>query len=136
MSNQKKSSDSFIRIAIAAVVIHFIVNAVHGAAHGGVEVWLPMWKNAVVFLMIILAPPAGLVLIWRGKPSAGYGLLTASMAGSLAFGVWHHFVAMSSDHVSQIPEGAWGLVFIASSWALAVSEIAGTAIGIIGLRRN
>ena len=123
-----------LNVGLAVVVAHVVVNVVHGMAHGAVEVWLPAWKNVIVLLMVLIGPVAGLALAWRGKAAVGYGLLAVTMAGSLAFGVWHHFIAMSSDHVSQIPEGAWGSAFIASSWALAISEVAGAAVGAVGWR--
>ena len=129
------AQESLLNVALAIVVAHVAVNVIHGLAHGAVEVWLPAWKNVVVLLMILIGPPVGLALAWRGHAAAGYGLLTLTMAGSLAFGVWHHFIAMSPDHVSQIPDGAWGAAFIASSWALALSELAGAAIGVVGWRR-
>ena len=135
MDGQRLGKSRLLKIALGVVVAHVAVNVVHGLAHGALEVLLPAWKNGVVLFMILIGPPAGLTLAWRGRPAAGYGLLTVTMAGSLTFGIWHHFIAMSLYHVSQIPEGAWGTAFIASSWALAISEFAGAVVGVIGWRR-
>jgi hypothetical protein len=52
------------------------------------------------------------------------------MFGSLLFGVYYHFVAVSPDHVSHLPEGDAQGVFIVTAILLAISEAAGTAFGI------
>ncbi len=51
------------------------------------------------------------------------------MIGSLGFGVYFHFIAVSNDHVSHLPEGDARGLFVVTAVLLVVVEAAGAAFG-------
>jgi hypothetical protein len=75
-------------------------------------------------------PIAAAALYWTRWQRFGALLLTVSMTGSFLFGVYHHFVAVSPDHVSHLPEGDARGLFIATAILLAAVEAAGIAFGV------
>ncbi len=56
------------------------------------------------------------------------------MAGSLIFGVYYHFVAVSADHVSHLPPGEAQGLFRLTALLLAATETFGLAFGLLGLQ--
>jgi hypothetical protein len=68
-------------------------------------------------------------------PRAGAWLLLLSMAASLAFGAYYHFLAIGPDNVGSISSGSWGTVFLASSVLLVLIEALGVGAGIALLRK-
>ena len=121
------------RNAIAATVlvaVHHAIAFAHGEAHSRLGVDLALWQWAYVYLVVTLAPIVAAGLYWTRWQRVGALVLTVSMLGSLLFGVYHHFVAVSPDHVSHLPEGDAQGLFVATAILLAVSEAAGTAFGI------
>jgi hypothetical protein len=51
------------------------------------------------------------------------------MVGSLIFEGYHHFLAMSPDHVSQVPAGPWGDTFRFTAIASVITEVLACAAG-------
>src|SRR5215475_11794704 len=92
-------------LAILAVVAHAIVAWFHGDAHRQLGVGLNDWQRVFVDVVILAAPVVAVVLVWTRAARWGYLLLAAAMAGALVFGVYHHFIAISPDHVAHLPEG-------------------------------
>ncbi len=120
------------RIAIAAtaiVLLHQVIATVHGLAHRELGVGLDPWQQAFVGVVITLAPLVALVLYWTRYAPAGALLLGFSMAASLAFGVFFHFIAMSSDHVSHLPDGDAQGLFVLTAILLIPSEMLGAGFG-------
>jgi hypothetical protein len=120
-----------IRYATIVVVIHAVVVALHGLAHEKISVPLSPLQSLVVSLIIVLAPIAAMVLLWtpfRSIRSIGGWLLFSSMAGALLFGLYHHFIAISPDHVSQIPFEDWGVLFHITAVLLLLIEGLGCGI--------
>jgi hypothetical protein len=63
-------------------------------------------------------------------------LLTASMLGSLLFGIYYHFIADTIDHVAHVAHREplfWSQMFVATSYLLAITEAAGVVVGSLGL---
>ena len=118
--------------AIWLIIAHALVSALHGAAHQRLDVPLsPSQKLFVVVVIIVLPLVAGL-LLWKKQHLSGALLLLGSMAGSLVFGVYNHFVASSPDHVSHVAiaaTGGWVTVFQVTAALLAVVEAFGCLIG-------
>ena len=123
------------RAVLAAIVlIHLIVSFVHGAAHTGARVFLPLAGNLFVYIVILAGPLAGLVLsVWR--PQAGAALVSLTMAGAFAFGVINHFIIPGSDHVTHVARD-WQSLFATTAVLLAIIEAAGTAVGFRLARRR
>jgi hypothetical protein len=69
----------------------------------------------------------------KGRVQAGAAALAASMAGSFAFGLYYHFVAISADHVLHLPAGSdptWAAIFRLSAVLMAVAEALGALAGV------
>jgi hypothetical protein len=65
-------------------------------------------------------------------------LLAGSMAGSMLFGIYYHFLEISPDHVSRVgalPQKFWALIFKISAVLLALVEAAGVWAGMRVLRK-
>ena len=119
------------------VFIHLAVVLVHGAAHRQLGVDLELWQNVFVWIVILIGPLAALAMInLPGQRRKGFCLLLVTMAGSLLFGVYFHFVGESFDHVSHREHSMWGTTFTATAVLLAVVEAVGCWIGFRGLRAN
>ena len=118
------------------VLGNLLVNIAHGEAHRQLEIMLSPNDETFVYSVIVFCPLAAAILMLVSRRRWGPLLLTLSMAGSLLFGGFKHFVAMSSDHVSQVPEGTWGTVFVVTSYLLLVAEALGVIVGIHLLRRD
>lgn len=119
------------------IIIHALVSALHGAAHEQLDVPLSTFQNLYVLLVIVIAPVVAWLLLWRKQFLAGAVLLLCSMAGSLFFGVYNHFVASSPDHVSHVAaaaSGIWVVVFQVTAALLAVVEAFGCLVGVWLLR--
>ena len=69
-------------------------------------------------------------LLWTAKKRRGLILLSLSMFGSLLFGLYHHFLAGSPDHVHSQPSGGWGTTFVLTAHLLLITEAIGTYVGI------
>jgi hypothetical protein len=119
-----------------AVLAHAIVALVHGVAHARLGVELSTWQQGYVAVVIVFAPLLAAGMLWTRLARWGCVLLAASMAGSMVFGVYHHYVAVSPDHVSHLPPGDWQGAFRRTALLLAVTESFGLAVGLWGLWRG
>jgi hypothetical protein len=126
-----------VRYAMGAVMVHLLVSALHGASHGRLNVPLSSAQNLFIIIVIFLSPLIAALLLWKKQHLSGALLLLGSMAGSLAFGVYNHFVASSPDHVSHVAaaaSGMWVTVFQVTAALLAVVEASGCLAGVWILR--
>jgi hypothetical protein len=131
-----KARDPLLRrLAIAVVVIHFVLGMVHGAAHSNLHIGLNLWQNIFVLLVITLLPLLSAVLIWRGW-GGGFMLLFCSMLGSLIFGIYFHFIASGSDNAMTVVTNSTGHTFQVTAALLTVIEAAGVVIGFLGIRKS
>src|SRR5262245_66319036 len=123
-----RSGNSAWRWLALAVLAHFIVSLVHGAAHAGANVPLSRAANLFVYIIILAGPLIGLALTW---PSERFGswLIAAAMAGSLVFGLVNHFVLASPDHVNHV-DPQWRRLFATTAALLAVTEGLGVGLAI------
>ena len=112
------------------VVAHLLINIVHGAAHRELHVTLPPAGMLFVIVVILLCPLLALALLWTPQKRLGLLLLTISMAASLVFGFYNHFLVRGSDHVSAQPPGPAGTVFVATAYLLFLTEALGTSLGL------
>jgi hypothetical protein len=123
--------------AMLTVAAHLAVATLHGEAHRVLHIGLSPFQLAFVIVVIILAPIVAALLLLLKRIHAGAFTLTISMFGSLIFGVWHHYIVISPDHISQVwylPERYWSMMFQMTSAALAVIGVFGTAVGLRLLR--
>jgi hypothetical protein len=122
-------------LATFAVILHGVVVWFHGAAHKELGVGLALWERIFVDVVILGAPVVALVLIWTPLKKCGYLTLALSMAGALVFGVYHHFIAISPDHVAHLPPGDAQGIFKVTAALLVATEALGTAVGAWGWMR-
>jgi len=121
------------------VLVHLAVAIVHGKAHSELLVGLTSAGMAFVVIVVLILPLMAMVLSWRAARRLGLILLSLSMFAALVFGVYHHFLIVSPDHVSKQPSGPWGITFVATAVGLAVTELAGAYVGVhflIGQKKN
>lgn len=125
MSNQK----TWKLTALALVAFHLLAVVLHSVAHEALKVRATPAQLAFIVPVIIVGPVAAGLLLPKFN-QAGAALLLLSMAGSFCFGLYHHFVADTIDHVAHVarmePAG-WSAAFRATAWLLLVSEALGAA---------
>jgi hypothetical protein len=119
-------------LATLAVVSHGVVVWFHGAAHKDLGVGLAPWEHLFVDVVILAAPVVALILVWTPLVRWGYLVLALSMFGALVFGVYHHYMAVSPDHVAHLPAGDAQTAFKLTAALLVVTEAFGTAVGAWG----
>jgi len=120
---------NYAAIATAIVLVHLVVATLHGGAHDSLGVGLSPWQNAFVWIVIVAAPLVAAAASWTRYRRPAALLLGISMLGALLFGLYFHFIAISNDHVSHLPEGDARGMFIATAILLMPLEAAGSAWG-------
>ncbi|MEG4504211.1 hypothetical protein QUA81_08860 [Microcoleus sp. F6_B4] len=115
-------------------VIHAIANGLHGLAHLEIPIPLSLLQSLFVGMVIFLIPIIAAVLLWTQFYRIGSWLLLSSMAGSILFGLYNHFIAISPDHVSQVAFEGWGLVFQVTAILILIVDGLGAGIGFWALR--
>ncbi|HKR00564.1 MAG TPA: hypothetical protein VJT09_07815 [Pyrinomonadaceae bacterium] len=126
-----------VRLALAAVLAHAVVSALHAAAHQVLGINASPSQTLFIVAVILVAPLVAGFLLWKGK-RAGAVILACAMAGSLIFGVYNHFWVSSPDHVTEVghlPQKSWALVFQVSAALLALVEAFGIWAGMRVLGR-
>lgn len=111
--------------ALGVVLAHFGVTLLHSQAHQHLKIPLSTTQYEFVLLVILAAPLLAAMLLLARATRAGALLLLGSMAGSLVFGGYNHFVAAGADNVASYPLHAWGGVFQATSVLLFLAEALG-----------
>jgi hypothetical protein len=120
--------------ALAVILVHLGIALLHGGAHKNLLIGLSISQEVFVWTVIIAAPLiAALLLLLKLRRAGGYFLLL-SMAGSLVFGAWNHFLARGADNIASTPPNGWGLAFRVTASLLFLTEALGCGLG-IGLLR-
>jgi len=122
-------------LSTIAVLAHLLVSLVHGYAHTELGVGLSAWQNWYVVVVITLAPLVALALVWMRQERIGFALLVISMAGSLIFGGYFHYIGISPDHVSHLPPGDAQGTFRVTAVLLLATEMFGAVVGVLGMRK-
>jgi hypothetical protein len=118
------------KYATAIVVVHLLINIVHGLAHRELHVELAPLASIFVIVVVLVSPLIATGLLWTAKKRLGLVLLSLSMFGSLLFGWYHHFLAVSPDHIHSQPSGGWGTTFVLTAYLLLITEAIGTYVGV------
>ena len=124
--------------ALAVVAIHFVVVVLHSIAHQTLPVIATPAQLAFIVPVIVVAPVVAAVMLAKFE-KAGMVLLTASMLGSLVFGIYYHFIADTIDHVAHVAHREplfWSQMFQTTAYLLAISEAAGAGVGLFWLLRQ
>ncbi|HZQ69088.1 MAG TPA: hypothetical protein VFA68_11270 [Terriglobales bacterium] len=120
--------------ASAIVAAHLLINIAHGLAHRELKISLTPPEIVFVIIVILLLPLLAMGIAWTARKQLGFLLLGISMLGSLLFGLYHHFLVSSTDHVSIQPATWWGTVFVFTAYGLLVTEAIGTLAGLYFFR--
>lgn len=120
------------RFGILIVAFHFLISLVHGFAHSRLHIEMNQWQTLYILIVITVLPLVSAVMLWR-RSSIGFLLLFASMLGSFVFGGYYHFVAAGADNVSSLGTHAWAPPFQVTAVLLAITEAAGTLLGLSGM---
>ena len=115
--------------ATAIVVAHLLVNIAHGLAHRELRVGLPASGSVFVILVVLILPLVAMALVWTVEKRLGLILFALSMFASLLFGLYHHFLAVSADHIHSQPSSRWGITFVLTAYLLLITEAIGTYAG-------
>jgi len=116
------------------VAIHLLINVVHGVAHREQHVGLAPSGSVFVITVVLILPLVAIALVWAVQERLGLVLLSLSMLASLLFGMYHHFLIISPDHVHSQPAGPWGITFALTAYGLLITEAIGTYVGVYCLR--
>jgi hypothetical protein len=109
---------------------HLLVNILHGLAHRELHVGLAPPALIFVIVVVLIFPLLAMGVLWTAEKRLGLVLLSLSMFGSLLFGLDHHFLAFSPDHVRSQPPSPWGIAFVLTAYGLLITEAIGTYLGI------
>ena len=127
-------SDRTVALAgTTLVVAHGVIAGLHGAAHGELGIEMSAAENAFINSVIVAAPVIAAIALWTRFARAGALLLAVSLTGALVFGAYHHYVAISPDHVNHLPPGSLQGQFRITAVLLVVSESVGIGIGVWGV---
>src|SRR5215469_7099093 len=114
----------------AIVVAHLLVNIAHGLSHRELRVGLPPSGSVFVIVVVLALPLVAMGLVWTRKKRFGFILLSLSMFGSFLFGLYHHFLVASPDHVHSQPANPWGIAFVLTAYGLLITEAIGAYVGV------
>jgi hypothetical protein len=122
--------------ATLAVAIHAVIATLHGVAHSDLGIQMSVAENAFINIVIVAAPLLAAIALWTRFARFGAILLVLSMGGSLLFGAYHHYVAITPDHVAHLPAGNLQGLFRVTAMLLVVSEAAAVVVGCWGAARR
>ena len=116
--------------ATILVLVHAAVVALHGVAHGILEVNGSWLDDAFIVLVIMLSPIVAGTLVWTRRRRTGVLILGLSMLGALVYGTYNHFIASGIDNLCEVSIFGWGAVFRMTAILLAITEGVGCAVAI------
>jgi hypothetical protein len=131
----KDTKHSLERFGVILIALHFIVSAVHGAAHLNLHIDLKTWQTVYVLVVITALPLVSGFLLWR-RARSGFFLLLFSMLGSLIFGGYYHLIATGADNVGSLGPHTWSAPFQGTAVLLALTEAAGTLTAVLGVLKR
>jgi hypothetical protein len=113
------------------VLIHLAATLWHGSAHRQLAIDLPSEKIFFVYVVILVAPIVAAAIVWTRYISMGLLIFFFSMLGAFLFGLYHHYVLVSPDNVSHLPDGRSEShsQFVTSACVIALLELASTLYG-------
>ena len=91
--------------------MHLLVNIAHGTAHLKLHIELGSVALLFVIVVIIVCPLLAALLLWTSQQRFGLILLALSMAASLIFAMYNHFLAIGPDRVGQQASSPWAIAF-------------------------
>jgi len=120
------------RLAIAATIIvllNLVINFLHGQSHDELQVLLAPWQMVYVVTTIFVVPVVAAVLFLTPFRRTGALLLCVSMLLAVGFGIYHHFIADTPDHVSYRADDMAGHWFVTTAILLIPFGLVAAAFG-------
>jgi hypothetical protein len=114
----------------AIVLTHLLVNIAHGLAHRELRVGVDPPASIFVIVVVLVSPLLAMAFVWTARKRLGLIVLSLSMFGSLLFGLYHHFLVASPDHVHSQPISPWGNAFVLTAYGLLITEAMGAYVGV------
>ncbi len=124
------------RLALVVILLHLLVVAAHGRAHRILFISLTPHQKIFVLVAVLLGPLVAALLLISRAPRAGAWLLLLSIAASLAFGAYHHFLAVGPDNIGSVASSGWGRIFQVTAVLLSLFEALGVGASIALLRKS
>lgn len=90
-------------LVATVVIIHHAIAFLHGGAHDDLAIPMAAWQTGFINLVIILLPLVGIGLLFSRLRRYGLYAVIAGMSGALVFGIVHHYMLVSPDHISHLP---------------------------------
>lgn len=103
------------RYGTVIVLVHEVINGLHGLAHIKIPVPLSPIQGSCVLAVIFLAPIIAVILLWTRFSRIGLWFLLSAMISSILVSTYIHLIAMNPAHMSQVSWEGWGLLFYASA---------------------
>jgi hypothetical protein len=123
-----------LKVSICVIVLlHIILEIVHGEMHENLEINLSSFQFAYVTLVILFIPILSLIMILIKHirfQHIGAILLVGSMLGSCIFGVIYHIIIPGSDNIFSANDDLWGLLFQFTAILLITINVIGVGLGI------
>ena len=123
-------------VGSTVVVIYALVNVGHGLAHHDLAIQLASWQSVFVALSFVVGPIVAAILLWTSRSLLGTRILVVSMAASLLFGTYYHYIAVSPDNIAYLPAGDGQGLFRSTALLLVISQVLGLAVGVWGWLRH
>jgi hypothetical protein len=126
-------------LVCVVVLLHIILEIVHGEMHEKLEINLSNFQFAYVILVILFIPIVAVIMILIKNISfqrVGAILFVGSMSGSFIFGVIYHIIIPGSDNIFTANNGLWGLLFQSTAILLVTINAVGIGLGFWLLRED
>ena len=123
-------------VGSVVVLLHALISVGHAVAHRELGIAISGWQTSFVAMVIGLGPIAAATLLWTSRSRLGAWVLAGSMTGSLLFGTYYHYIAISPDHVGHLPPSDGQALFRWTALLLAISELIGLAVSLWALNRT
>jgi hypothetical protein len=118
------------KFALGTILAHLVIAVLHGGAHKNLFINLSVNQELFVWAVIIAMPLIAALLLLVKLRRAGGLFLFLSMAASLVFGTWNHFLVRGADNIASTPHTRWGLAFQLTAGLLFLTEGLGSGLGI------
>ncbi len=125
---REASWGTHLRLDAVVVVLHALVNLVHGIPHVVVPVPLAPWQGVFIGTIVFATPLAGLWLAWRGRQRVGGMAVLLGGLGSFVFATYHHFFSETPDNVAAVT-GPWSLPFSMTAVGISLLALATAVAG-------
>lgn len=116
--------------ALAMILVHAAVVAVHGMAHAELAIPLSAYQHVFVTTFVLVFPLGVGIVFFTELRRAGGALLAACMAADFLFGAYNHFLVAGPDSFFEAATTGWGAVFRWTGVLLAVTEALGVWAGL------